>query len=241
MDESENLRTWQKGPVGYIQINRPDKANAYNDSLLDSLDRSLIQQEADTKISAIVICGAGNRSFCSGADLDEMREKDFRAALNLRSARVFEKISACPKVTLAAVNGAAVAGGVELALACDMRIAAKNARFFFPETKLGLIPAAGGTRRLPNIIGVARAKEMILAGRIVDSVRAENWGLVNEVVEYDDLLLRAQQLGEQTAQRDPVAMELAKKAIDAECMPGAGGHYALVAEALLYQIKQGEK
>lgn len=241
MDDSQNLRTWHNGPVGYIQINRPDKSNAYNELLLDSLDRILVQQEADTKISVIVICGVGNRSFCSGADLDEMQVKDFQSALNLRSAKVFDKISASPKVTIAAINGAAVGGGLELALACDIRIAAKSARFFFSETKHGLIPAAGGTRRLPKIIGVARAKEMILTGRILDSLHAENWGLVSETVDFDDLLLRAQHLGEQIAQRDLVATRLAKKAIDADSMLGMDSHFALVAEALLYQIKLSKK
>jgi enoyl-CoA hydratase len=241
MDDSLNLRTWQNGPVGYVQINRPDKSNAYNESLLKALESIVIQQEADSKISAIVICGAGNRSFCSGADLDEMQKKDFRSALNLRSAQVFDKISACPKVTVAAINGAAVGGGLELALACDMRIAVKGARFFFPETKLGLIPAAGGTRRLPKIIGKALAKEMILAGRILDSSDAERWGLVSEIVDFDDLLPRAQQLGDQIAQRDPVAIQLAKKAIDADSMPGIDGNFELVAEALLYQVKREKK
>ena len=115
-------------------------------------------------VRSLVIHGAGNRSFCAGADLEEMQIKDYSDALNLKSSKVFAAIASYPKVTVAAINGAAVAGGLELALACDIRICSEQARFFFPETKLGLIPAAGGTHRLSQVVGIGRAKELILGG-----------------------------------------------------------------------------
>lgn len=238
---SEYLRMWRDASVGFIQINRPDKANAYNSAMLDSMENMLHQHEDNTEIRAIVFCGTGKRTFCAGADLDEMQEKDFESALNLRSAEVFGKISISPKVTLAAINGSAVGGGLELALACDIRISAKTGKFFFPEPRLGLIPAAGGTQRLPKIVGIARAKEMILGGCQWDANKAYNWGLVSEVVESNKLLERAQQWGEQISQADPIALQLAKRAIDHESSRGVGSNFELVAEALLYQIRRQNK
>jgi enoyl-CoA hydratase/carnithine racemase len=140
-------------------------------------------------------------------------------------------------VTLAAINGAAVAGGLELALACDLRICSKNAKFFFPETKLGLIPAAGGTHRLPQVVGIARAKELILGGRVWLANEAISYGLVSEVTSPDKLMERAQQWSKEIGQRSQIALQLAKKSIDFGTNYGVESSYEAVAEALLYQIK----
>jgi len=138
---------------------------------------------------------------------------------------------------MAAINGAAVAGGLELALACDLRICSDNARFFFPETKLGLIPAAGGTHRLPKVVGIARAKELILGGRVWLANDALSVGLVSEIVSSSELMMRAQQWGEEIGQRDPLALRLAKKIIDSGTSYKIESNYESIAEALLYQIK----
>ena len=232
------VNTWQRKTVGYIQLNRPDKANAYNDALLNDLSSALDKTEADGEVRTLVITGAGNRSFCAGADLNEMKKKDFTNALNLKSAKIFAALAAYSKVTIAAINGAAVAGGLELALACDIRISSEQARFCFPETKLGLIPAAGGTRRLPQAVGKARAKELILGGRIWLAEDALRFGLVSEVVHPYELLARAQQWGEEIGQRDLLALQLAKKSIDFETSFNLEVGYETIAEALLYQIKK---
>ena len=240
-DAAKNLRlirTWTQATVGYIEIHRPDKANAYNQALLKELGHALDQMEADKSVITLVISGAGERSFCAGADLDEMQQADYADALNLKSSRLFSSIATYPKVTLAAINGAAVAGGLELALACDIRICSENARFFFPETKLGLIPAAGGTHRLPQVVGIARAKELIIAGRVWLAKDALSYGLVSEVVHIDELLVRAQQWGEQIGQRDPLALQLAKRVIDSGIYYGTESANATIAEALLYQVKR---
>ncbi len=235
------IRTWKQVTVGYIEIHRPEKANAYNQSLLNELAYTLDQMEADNSIYTLIISGSGDRSFCAGADLDEMKNKDYTEALNLSSSKIFSAIASYPKVTMAAINGAAVAGGLELALACDIRISSENGRFFFPETKIGLIPAAGGTQRLPKIVGIARAKELILAGNVWSAEDALSFGLVSEVVPFDKLLPRAQKWSEEIGQRDLLALQLAKKAIDSVDSHSFGYNFEKIAEALLYQLrlKQG--
>ena len=166
-----------------------------------------------------------------------MQIKDYSDALNLKSSRIFAAIASYPKVTVAAINGAAVAGGLELALACDIRISSEQARFFFPETKLGLIPAAGGTHRLSQVVGIGRAKELILGGRVWLAEDALRFGLVSEVVRPDALLACAQQWGERIGQRDPLALQLAKRAIDFRTSYNLESGVEAVTEALLYQVK----
>lgn len=237
--DSGAVRTWRQGPAAYFELNRPDKANAYNQPMLDALDRLLSAALDDVQVRVVVLTGAGQRAFCGGADLAELAGRDWRSALGLKSAELFSRISRCRLVTLAAVNGAAVAGGLELALACDLRIAVDTARFSMPEPELGLIPAAGGTQRLADAVGRARAKELILAGRVWGADEALRFGLVSEVTAADELLPRAQQWAERIALRSPAALELAKKAIDLERAGGAGQSFESVAQALLYQLRGG--
>ncbi len=237
MDNSLILTKKQK-TVGWIEINRPDKANSYNQAVLNELGAALERMKADSDIAVLVISAAGERSFCAGADLNEMQKKDYSDALNLTSAKVFASLASYPKVTIAAINGAAVAGGLELALACDIRICSDTSRFFFPETKLGLIPAAGGTRRLQQVVGIAKAKELILGGRVWAAEDALNFGLVSEVLHPDELQTRAQQWGEEIGERNHLASQLAKKAMDFETSYNIESSYESVAEALLYQIKK---
>ena len=237
MENSRLVRIWNKGSIASIQLNRPEKANAYNEAMLDTLAGAIENMATDDQVRVLIISGAGNRSFCAGADLDEIPQRNYADALNLKSAKVFDKIALSPKITLAAINGSAAGGGLELALACDIRIAVEDATFFFPETKLGLIPAAGGTRRLPRIVGIPRAKELILGGRIWNAKHALRWGLVNEVVQCEDLLAQAHKWGEEIAQRDQIALQLAKKSLDTQLQDGLASGFELVSEALLYQLK----
>lgn len=239
--DTGSINTWQDGAVAYIQLDRSNKANSYQSAMLDEINSLLGAYEDDDDTGAIVICGAGNRTFCSGADLDAMESADHRTALDLKSARVFNRLANIKKISVAAVNGFAVGGGLELALACDIRIASENARFFFPEPKLGLIPAAGGTRRLPRLIGIAGAKALILGGYEWDAEDAYRWGLVSEIVKPETLLVRAQHLGEQIARRDPLAQRLAKMALNGGYDTAPGGSFESVAEALLYELRLKEK
>jgi enoyl-CoA hydratase len=237
--EGDLVRTWRQGPAVYLQLNRPEKANAYNRALLDALGDAFDQAVDDPALRLLIITGAGTRAFCGGADLAEFSERDWQSALRLKSAELFARISRCRLVTLAAINGAAVAGGLELALACDLRIAALSACFSLPEPELGLIPAAGGTQRLADAVGRARAKELILGGRVWGADEALRFGLVSEVTGPDELLPLAQQWAERIARRNAVALELAKRAIDLGRTDVPGQSFESVAQALLYHLRRG--
>jgi len=239
--DSGSVRSWRQDPVGYVQLNRPEKANAYTQPMLESLRENAARLDADLETRVVVITGAGDRVVCAGADLTEVAARDWRAAMNLKSAEVFSFISRCRTVTLAAVNGVAAGGGLELALACDLRIAADNARFSFPELELGLIPAAGGTQRLQRAVGTARAKELILGGLVWDAADALRNGLVSQVTAPDQLLPTVQQWGQRIAARGQAALALAKAAIDATDERSAGYALERVAQALLYQLRLDEK
>lgn len=239
--ERAHVRVWRQGPAGYVQLHRPEKANAYTQPMLEALAASVGQMAEDPEIRVVVLCGAGERAFSAGADFTELSVRDWRAALNLKSAEVFSFISRSSCVTLAAVGGAAAAGGLELALACDLRIAAENARFWFPEPELGLIPAAGGTQRLAQIVGKSRAKELILGGLVWDAADALRVGLVSEVTTPEELLPRAQQWAERIAGRNSAALQLAKEAIDMDERGGPGYVFERTAQALLYQLRLKEK
>lgn len=241
MDEAklrnDLIRAWLNGQIAYVQLNRPDKANSYTQEMLDKLELLVDGMAEDPKVRVIVVCGTGKRAFCGGADLKEIKGRDYEAALDLKSAEVFTRIASLSKITLAAINGAAVGGGLELALACDIRIASENARFSLPEPTLGLIPAAGGTQRLPRVVGLARAKELILGGKVWEASDAWRYGLVSEVVKNEDLLAAAQRWGEQIAKGDPLALRLAKKVLDRDYLDSMGHDFESVIQALLYELR----
>ena len=202
-----------------LRLVRPEKANAYTREMLDAI-------EAGISGRVLLICSTG-RTFCGGADLNEMKATDPLAALELRSQAVFDKIARSSAVSIAVVEGPAVAGGCELALACDLRIAGPTARFSLPETRLGLIPSAGGSTRLPGLVGRARAKQMILLGRELDAEEAMAWGLVDAVSEAPMRLARS--WAAELLSRDSVALRLAKSVIDDPSL-----EKERIAESLLY-------
>ncbi len=221
--------------VCILKINRPEAANAYNEKLLIELSARLDEAGRDAGVRVVIFTGQGKRHFCAGADLKEIGKKKLTDALNLRSADLFNRIYAFPKPTVAAVNGDAAGGGLELALACDLRTASTSARMFFPETGLGVIPAAGGARRLSAVIGKGRAKEMILTGRKIDAATALAWGLVNDVA--DDALTAAMKIADALLKADPEALELAKTVIDAGGDDGYGDRLSRLAQARCYHKK----
>ena len=233
-----SIRSWRKGRVGFIQLSRPEKANAYNQSILKELELSICTCESDEEVRVIIICSTGEKTFCAGADLDEMGMADPRSAIDLASAKVFGMIAACSTITLASINGVAAGGGLELALACDLRICVDHATFFFPETKLGLMPAAGATQRLPGIVGVGHAKELILGGKVWTAQDALRFGLVSDVFTDAELQSRAESWGHEISTRDPLAMRLAKQTLTLPTEHPAGYALERISEAFLYQQKR---
>jgi enoyl-CoA hydratase len=220
------------GLVCRLTIDRPAKANAYTQPMLEALETALAAAETDgTRV--IVITGDGDRAFSAGADRTELAQRDWRSVLTLASARVFERLRRHPCVTIAAVNGAAVGGGLELALACDLRVAASTSRFWLPEPEFGLLPAAGGLRWLQQAVGRARASALILGGARWSADDARQNGLVAEVAEPGALDAAVERWIARILARDATALTLAKRALDAD-----SGAFDLTAQALLERTRR---
>ncbi|MFT6397621.1 MAG: enoyl-CoA hydratase/carnithine racemase [Bradymonadia bacterium] len=201
--------------VGVITLNRSSRMNAVSRSLATSLFESLAALEDNPDARAIVIIGAGDRAFCAGADLKErasMSDLDVRHFLT-NLGGMLESIERMGTPVIAAINGFALGGGLELALACDIRLASKTASMGLTEVRLAIIPGGGGTQRLPRIVGLARAKEMILTGRRVGAEEAERIGLILEACEPDALLDRAKAIAGEIAKGGPLAIAQAKFAV----------------------------
>ncbi len=202
----------KKGAVALVTLDRPDALNALNAELLKALDGAIDAVVEDSRLRAVVVTGAG-RAFVAGADIAEMKAMTplEAEAFSASAHRIFARLEALPIATVAAVNGFALGGGCELALACDFIYASVKARFGQPETKLGLIPGFGGTSRLVRRVGLAWAKELILVAAPVTAEEAERIGLVNRVYPADELLPAAMAVGEAIGARGPVATRIAKQ------------------------------
>jgi enoyl-CoA hydratase len=196
--------------TGLLLLDRPQKAHAYDREHLLALRDGF--RELSAQVQVVVIGSTGERAFCAGADLGAMADANPLSALDLLSQRVFTEIHSASCVTIAAVHGAAVAGGCELALAADLRIVGPRASFSLPETSLGIIPSAGGCTRLTRLVGPSRAKQVILAGRKLDAETAIDWGLAWE--QHDDPLAAALERAVGLRLRDALAQRLAKQIID---------------------------
>ena len=199
--------------VATIRLDRP-KVNALNDQVAGEIGEAVDSIQYDESVRAAVLWG-GERVFAAGADIKEMSVRDAVTMYRYigRFQDVYTRLERLPMITIAAVNGYALGGGCELTLACDMRICAEDARFGQPEILLGVIPGAGGTQRLPRIVGVGRAKELIYSGRMVDAEEALRIGLVNEVVATDKVYERALEIAKRYAAGPTVALQAAKQVI----------------------------
>jgi enoyl-CoA hydratase len=200
--------------LAVVVVNRPEVRNAIDGETTGELYRALDEIRA-ASVSVFIVTGAGEQAFVSGADIRAIRERRRDDALAGINSRLFNAIEAHEAVSIAAVNGYALGGGMELALACDLRIASLSAVFGLPETGLGIIPGAGGTQRLPRVVGLGRAKEMILTGARWDAVQAREAGLVSEVVPAESLMPAARRLAARVLERGPLAARLAKAALGA--------------------------
>jgi enoyl-CoA hydratase len=205
-----------RGNVGVLTLNRPDALNAISVAMLDELDVHLDAIEADGAVRAVVITGGGEKAFCAGADIGHMREASPMEARDFagRGHAVLSRIEACERPVIAAVNGYALGGGCEMALACDIRLASENAVFGLPEVSLGIFPGWGGTQRLARTTSLGIAKEIIFTGRRVPADEAHRIGLANHVYPLSELVDKAVEMGEMIASRGPWAVARAKEMVN---------------------------
>jgi enoyl-CoA hydratase len=209
----KDLRVDVREGIATVSVERPEVANALDRATCTALLNAFLDFERRDDVDVVIVSGAGERAFVAGADLRELRVRRRDDALASISSTVYSAIERCRKPVIAAINGAARGGGCELALACDLRIAADHATFSLPELSLGIIPAAGATQRLPRIIGLGRAKLMILTGERIDAPTALAWGLVSSVVPAAGLMDAARQLAVRLRASGPLALRLAKTAL----------------------------
>ncbi|NEQ98062.1 MAG: enoyl-CoA hydratase/isomerase family protein [Cyanothece sp. SIO2G6] len=225
-------RMGEDGQIALFVLDRPEKANAYHNKMIYQFAEYYTAAANDPSIRVGVVTGAGDRVFCAGADTSSLSDRSYTDGLNLQSRQLFDNWANAPWPTIAAIQGPAIAGGLELALACDFRICSPSSWFSLPEIDLGLIPAAGGIRRLTQLIHEPRAKAVILFGQKVDSATALAWGLVSQI--SDRVLEDALHLAEAVARRDPLATRLAKLAVHSVNPTVENASIEAVAQALLY-------
>ena len=205
----------QHDHVGVVQLNRPEKLNALSGEMVVALSEIFKEIEAETALRAVILTGTGAKAFCVGTDVSELATLDEVGAREAaeRGRKLCNQIEACSVPVIAAINGLAVGGGCELALACHIRLASTTAAFGLPETKLGLIPGYGGTQRLAREIGRGRALEMMLTGRTVAAEEALRIGLVSSLAGSDDLRSKAEALAQEIAQLAPLAIRACIQAV----------------------------
>lgn len=206
--------------IGVVTLNRPESLNALNRKLMQELGAVLDEIEGDEEVKVVILTG-GLKAFSAGADIKERASSGKPVSqtqvyfYQQKAHRFFNRIEDFEKPTIAAVSGIAVGGGCELSLVCDLRIASETARFGLPEVKLGVIPAAGGTQRLPRIIGITKAKELLYTGDFIDANESYRLGLVNKVVPADKLMEEAKAMAKKLANNPPLPVKFAKRCVNA--------------------------
>ena len=212
------VRSIAEGAVGRIVIDRPEKLNAFTAAMLKELEAACERLEAEAEVRAVLVLSSSDKAFCAGADINEWSPlgPQGKWAKWIRAGhRAFERLARLRLPTIALVDGIAYGGGLELALACDLRLASEKARFAFPEVRVGTVPAWAGPQRATRLLGAARAKQMVLTGEPIDAATALSWGLVNEVVSTNQLQHRGEEIAAAIARNAPVAVQAAKQLVDA--------------------------
>jgi len=216
MSQPTKVKFAIQGAIARITLDRPEKLNALDPEMLTALEDAVSQAEQSRQVRVIMLAAAGEKAFCVGADIlawTALSPLDMWSEWVRRGHRIFERLERAKQPVICAIQGFAYGGGLELALACDIRIVTDSARFAMPEVKLGTVPGWGGTGRLPKLIGSARAKQMIFTGEPIAADVAERWGLANEVVPVASLNDRATGLAEKIAGNAPIAVQTAKQLI----------------------------
>lgn len=228
----ENLILTKHEGIATITLNRPQVRNALNAAMWDRIAEAVEEIAHDDEVHVLIVTGAGDEAFAAGADVQWLHDRLMLETLEAKVQSVLSGLERLWKPSIAAVNGYALGGGCELALACDIRLASEQAKFGQPEVRLGILPAGGGTQRLPRLVGVAKAKELIFTGEIIDAAEAGRIGLVNRVVPHAELMDAAIALAKKIMLRGPLAVRLSKASID------AGIHYGPDAGYLAERLAQ---
>ena len=215
MREFKNIRVDISENIATLTIDRPAVKNALDRETVGECHAALEALAADPEVGVLIVTGAGESSFVSGADINDIRGRTGADGLAAISSSLCAAVERFPRPTIAAINGYALGGGCELALACDVRVAADSAKFGQPELGLGIIPAAGGTQRLPRVVGLGWAKHLILTGEIIDAKQALDIGLVTAIMPASQLQVRARELARKVLRQGPLAARLAKLALNA--------------------------
>lgn len=227
-NEYPDLQLTFEDGLAILTLNRPKQLNALNEAILGQLDRALDEVEADSNTRVLIITGAGDRSFVAGADISELRglSKQQGKRASRRGQRLFARFEESRVLVIAAVNGFALGGGLELAMACDMRVLSDKAVVGLPEVSLGIIPGYGGTQRLTHLVGSGRALELIATGRKISAAEALDIGLANRVVESEKCLETCRELAAEILANAPLSVVAAKRAVRQACGGHLNGYYA---------------
>jgi enoyl-CoA hydratase len=213
-----HLKISNNGAVSTVTINRPDKLNALNMEVIDQLSQCMTQLDKDPSVRCIILTGEGQKAFVAGADISEFANFSVPEGTKLSAEgheKLFNLVSKLNTPVIAAVNGFALGGGLELAMSCHMRVASDNARMGLPEVSLGVIPGYGGTQRLPELIGKGRAMEMIASAQMIDAATALQYGLVNHVVSQEQLIEKCEEIASKIVRNSPKAIGFAIQAVNA--------------------------
>lgn len=229
----ENIVVETEGGITIITINRPSKLNALNAATIKELNKALLAGELDKNTQVIILTGSGDKAFVAGADISEFASfsvKEGRKLALQGQQLLFDLVANLSTPVIAAVNGFALGGGLELAMAAHFRIASDNAKMGLPEVSLGVIPGYGGTQRLPQLVGKGRAMEMIMTAGMIDANQALNYGLVNHVTSQEELLPLAKSIAEKIMRNSTVAIAAAIRSVNANYKDGVNGFLAEVEE-----------
>lgn len=219
--------------IAHLELNRPELRNAINLEIVRGVSQQLEAWATDHRVKVVILSGAGGKAFAGGADIGELRERTHSEAFFAVNGTMFQKVEDFPRPVIAAIDGYALGGGLELALACDLRVASKSAKVGLPEVTLGIYPAAGGTWRLPRVVGLGRARDLVYTGRILGADEAYALGLFERLVETD-ALGAARALAAEIAANDPLAVQVAKVSLNTLARGGEPSSIERLAQALLF-------
>lgn len=212
---AESVLITREGHIGIITINRPEVRNALDAPTWAAMRAAFHGLDADDSVSCIIVTGAGAKAFVSGADLNLLKHRSAPETLKGLNSQILSEVSAVSKPTIAAINGYALGGGLELAMACDIRICSKTAKLGQTELNVGILPGAGGTQRLTRLVGIAKAKEMVFTGMILTAQEAYDLGIVNHLAEPEELMDAAMAMAEKIVKKSPYILKMAKLVINA--------------------------